>query len=91
MTGNTTPDAALEQLKSWGTRRLRSAGLFQPDTDIWTSGGSKRYLWTEASLRRAILYVAEGQGSLPLPAELSPTDRKEPRRASDRSGPPKSA
>jgi len=69
LTCDVTPDLAIEQFKSWGTRRLRAAGLFRPETRIWTAKGSKHYLWTHESLRRAILYVAEGQGGLPLPIE----------------------
>jgi REP element-mobilizing transposase RayT len=86
-----SPRLAMDQLKGWGTRRLREAGLFGPTDPVWTVKGSKRYLWDEAALRNAILYVAEGQGSLPHPTTAQADPRPagahcqtEPRGASPR-------
>ncbi|XVJ59086.1 MAG: hypothetical protein HEQ23_06670 [Tepidisphaera sp.] len=54
-------DASLEQFKAWSTRRLREAGCFGAKQEVWTEGGSKRYLWTEESVARACEYVLHGQ------------------------------
>lgn len=51
------PDAAMSQLKAWTTRGLREQGLYGPKQDVWTEGGSTRYLWTEESVGRACRYV----------------------------------
>jgi REP element-mobilizing transposase RayT len=66
-TGDTPPRAALAQLKSWATRRLRAAGLVDADTPVWTARGSTRYLWTAEDVRQAATYVIDYQGD-DLPA-----------------------
>jgi REP element-mobilizing transposase RayT len=57
----TPPDQVLVQFKSWATRRLREAGLFAQEADIWTKGGSKRWLNDGESLARAVDYVLNQQ------------------------------
>lgn len=63
--GTTPPDRAVNQFKSWCTRRLREARSFAPDRPVWTEGGSTRYLWREFDVAEAVRYVQDGQG-LPL-------------------------
>jgi REP element-mobilizing transposase RayT len=65
MSCNVHPKAAMKQLKSWTTRRLRERGLMPPDTPVWTEGGSRRWLWSAEDLRRAIEYVDDYQGDDP--------------------------
>lgn len=56
------PERAMAELKAWTTRRLREAGHFDPHDDVWTEGGSRRYVWNSEHLRRAIDDVTEYQG-----------------------------
>jgi REP element-mobilizing transposase RayT len=61
-TGMTKPERALNALKANATRRMRQGGCWQrPDTP-WADKGSKRYLWNERNVERAIDYVVNGQG-----------------------------
>jgi REP element-mobilizing transposase RayT len=55
------PSVVENQLKSWGTRRLRESGLVDPSRTVWTARGSKRQLWNEESLLAAIDYVLNRQ------------------------------
>ena len=59
--GSHSPEAAMQQLKAWGTRRLISAGLIVPTTRVWTDHGSTRYVNTEVSLAAAVDYVLNQQ------------------------------
>lgn len=56
------PEKARNDLKSWTTRRMVEAGLFPPKTKAWSTGGSRRYLWTAQDLEEACRYVRECQG-----------------------------
>lgn len=56
------PTSAMNQLKACATRRLRESGHRNADEPVWAEGGSRRYLWTQESLRRAVEYVGEYQG-----------------------------
>jgi REP element-mobilizing transposase RayT len=56
-----TPEQAMVTFKAWCTRRLREAMLVTEETRVWSRHGSTRYLWTEAHVRGAVKYVAEGQ------------------------------
>jgi REP element-mobilizing transposase RayT len=60
--GDERPEVAVGQLKSWATRRLRAAGLFEARFRIWTRQASTRYLWNDESIRQAGVYVVERQG-----------------------------
>ena len=55
--GTHGPEAAMAQLKSWATRRLRAAGLFEPGRRVWTDHGSTRWINFEEGLRGAVRYV----------------------------------
>lgn len=60
--GDTHTEKAMAEMKAWTTRRLREAGCVSADATVWTHHGSKRYLWNEASLAKAVEYVSEKQG-----------------------------
>src|SRR5687768_6800846 len=42
--GRVSPEAAMEQLKAWCTRRLRETGLAGSAQRVWTEHGSTRWL-----------------------------------------------
>ena len=56
----------LNALKANATRTLREEGCWRSKHSPWVRRGSKRRLWTEKQLERAIAYVLYDQG-LPLP------------------------
>jgi REP element-mobilizing transposase RayT len=56
------PARILSALKANGTRRMREAGYWQDKDTPWADGGSKRYLWTERHVQKAIDYVELAQG-----------------------------
>jgi hypothetical protein len=41
---------------------MRETSCWASERSPWAAGGSKRYLWTERSVERAISYVVDGQG-----------------------------
>jgi REP element-mobilizing transposase RayT len=59
---NVSPEKVMNDLKSWSTRRMVEAGLFERGRKAWTRHGSTKYLWNEAALDDACRYVVEGQG-----------------------------
>ncbi|HWL94322.1 MAG TPA: hypothetical protein VNT79_12390 [Phycisphaerae bacterium] len=63
LTCNIHPDIAREQFKAWCTRILRERGEFPKTMNVWTEGGSDRWLWDARSLRMAIDYISEQQGA----------------------------
>ena len=60
--GETKPGIALNAFKANATREMREKGCWQRTRSPWSDRGSKRYLWNEKSLARAIDYVLNGQG-----------------------------
>jgi len=60
------PERALNAFKANATRQLRERGHWNHPFSPWSDGGSKRYLWTEGGIERAIDYVINGQGG-PIP------------------------
>lgn len=62
VTAETAPELIIIALKSNATRELRTAGLIEIDTKVWSRGGSRRYLWKPHQVAFAIDYVANGQG-----------------------------
>ena len=56
------PERALIALKSNATRQMRQDKCWQYDYSPWAEKGSKRCLWNERSVARAIDYVLNGQG-----------------------------
>ena len=65
VTANTTPEMVLNAFKANGTRRLREERLWASRQSPWAFKGSKRRLWNEKSVERAINYVLFGQGDDP--------------------------
>ncbi|MEW6126132.1 MAG: transposase [Acidobacteriota bacterium] len=62
--GELKPELALNALKANATRQMRQDGYWQRQCSPWADKGSKRYLWTENSVERAIDYVINGQGDV---------------------------
>jgi REP element-mobilizing transposase RayT len=62
VSANENVKVVLESLKANSTRRLREENLWRYPFSPWVRNGSKRLLWTEESVRRAIDYVLFGQG-----------------------------
>ena len=56
------PAQVLGAFKANATRQLRQDGLWWQSFSPWADEGSKRNLWNEQSVARAIDYVLNGQG-----------------------------
>jgi hypothetical protein len=41
------PEVIISAIKSNATRELRAAGLVDSDAQVWSRGGSRRYLWKQ--------------------------------------------
>ncbi|HEU5235907.1 MAG TPA: hypothetical protein VFU37_02130, partial [Pyrinomonadaceae bacterium] len=52
----------LAALKAGATKAMRETGCWTSDLSPWAHRGSKRYLWSEEQLAKAIEYVKYGQG-----------------------------
>jgi REP element-mobilizing transposase RayT len=61
-TGEIKADRALSALKANATRKMRQDGCWQLPHSPWVFKGSKRNLWNERSVERAVDYVLYGQG-----------------------------
>ncbi len=57
-----TPEKVMNALKANATRELLEAGLVEAKQQVWSRGGSTRYLWKPAHVSGAIDYVLYGQG-----------------------------
>jgi hypothetical protein len=57
-----SPDAAVAAFKANATRQMRSDGSWKYDHSPWSKGASKRRLWHEESVAKAVIYVVDGQG-----------------------------
>jgi REP element-mobilizing transposase RayT len=62
LSANRAPGLVLNALKANCTRQLRADGLWSNVFSPWADKGSKRLLWNEQSVARAIEYVLHGQG-----------------------------
>ena len=60
--GSMKPERALTAFKGNATRQMRQNGCWPEPASPWAEKGSKRYLWNERSVARAIDYVLYGQG-----------------------------
>jgi REP element-mobilizing transposase RayT len=60
--GSLKPERALTAGKANATKQMRLDGCSTRDSTPWAEKGSKRYLWNEQSVARAIDYVLNGQG-----------------------------
>jgi REP element-mobilizing transposase RayT len=56
------PEKALNDFKSYATRKMRQKNCWQSEKSPWSDKGSKRYLWNEQSVGLACEYVVNGQG-----------------------------
>ncbi|MEX0784043.1 MAG: hypothetical protein WD557_15490 [Dehalococcoidia bacterium] len=56
------PDCVMTTVKAWATTCLKKQGLIAPDADVWTRGGSTRYLWREDDVSEVVWYVLNRQG-----------------------------
>ena len=61
-TSHKKPAHVLGAFKANATRQLRQDGLRRNSLSPWADKGSKRRLWNEQSVARAIDYVLNGQG-----------------------------
>ena len=61
-TGLLKPERVLNALKANATRRLRQDGHWPHSHTPWADGGSRRYIWTDLGIERAMDYVVNGQG-----------------------------
>jgi hypothetical protein len=65
--GSTTPpERVLNAFKANATRQMRQDGSWPHEHSPWSDGGSRRYIWTELGLERAMDYVLNSQGG-PIP------------------------
>jgi REP element-mobilizing transposase RayT len=60
--GSKKPELALNAFKANATRHLREHGCWHLEKSPWSDKGSKRRLWNDPSVERAIHYVINGQG-----------------------------
>ena len=60
---NKKTEVVLGAFKANATRKLREEGLWSYPFSPWARKGSKRKLWTEKGVGRAIDYVLNGQGN----------------------------
>lgn len=66
VTDNSKADKVLADLKAWGSRALNKQFGEPASETWWTSKGSKRPKFDEASLRNAILYILKQENPLIL-------------------------
>jgi REP element-mobilizing transposase RayT len=62
VTAEKDPSLVLNAFKANATRQLREDRLWSHEFSPWADRGSKRWLWSERSVARAIDYVLNGQG-----------------------------
>jgi REP element-mobilizing transposase RayT len=60
--GTAKPERALNDFKSYSTRKMRQNNCWHLEYSPWSEKGSKRRLWNERSVELAIDYVINGQG-----------------------------
>ena len=62
VTANVKPELVINAFKANATRELRASGLVRLEQTIWSRGGSRRYLWKDKQVARAVDYVRYDQG-----------------------------
>ena len=60
------PERIVDAFKAFATKKLREEKLFPNETQIWSRGRSRRYLWKPRHVELAIDYVLYSQGDLPF-------------------------
>ncbi|MCC6327114.1 MAG: transposase [Acidobacteria bacterium] len=61
-TGTIKPTSLLSAIKANATRVMREDGCWLSPETPWVDKGSRRYLWNDESVARAVDYVLNGQG-----------------------------
>jgi len=56
------PERAMNQFKSYATRRMVASGAFPANVRAWERHGSTRHLWDDTDVDEACGYVVYGQG-----------------------------
>lgn len=59
--GTVPPERVLTAFKANATRQLRQDGCWHQSHSPWAGKGSKRHLWNESHIERAVDYVINGQ------------------------------
>ena len=62
VTAAAKPELIINAFKANATRELRASGLVRLEQTIWSRGGSRRYLWKDKQVARAVDYVRYDQG-----------------------------
>jgi REP element-mobilizing transposase RayT len=62
------PERIVDALKANSTKFLRTAGLIDSETKVWSRGRSNRYLWKPRHVQAAVEYTLYGQGDFVMPA-----------------------
>ncbi|MEP7214254.1 MAG: transposase [Acidobacteriota bacterium] len=62
VTAPAKPEPIMNAFKANATRELRASGLVRLEQTIWSRGGSRRYLWKDNEVARAVDYVRYDQG-----------------------------
>ncbi|MGC2238589.1 MAG: transposase [Pyrinomonadaceae bacterium] len=60
--GTVKPERALNDFKSYTTRKMRQNGCWFSEHSPWADKGSNRHLWNERNIELAVDYVINGQG-----------------------------
>jgi REP element-mobilizing transposase RayT len=60
--GDMRSELALNALKANATRQMRRDGYWNQSHSPWVDKGSRRNLWNQRSIDRAIDYIINGQG-----------------------------
>jgi REP element-mobilizing transposase RayT len=60
--GSAKPERALNAFKAYATRKMRENNCWDSDRSPWADKGSKKRLWNEHSVQKAVEYVVHGQG-----------------------------
>jgi len=60
--GSTKSEIVLNAFKANATRQMRENGCWKRDYSPWVDKGSRRNLWNDRSVAKAIDYVLNGQG-----------------------------
>jgi hypothetical protein len=64
VSGGAAPEKMLADFKAYATRAIRSTKPGDQRRRYWTHHGSTRYIWNEVSLKAAIDYVLNQQGTI---------------------------
>jgi REP element-mobilizing transposase RayT len=64
ISAQTKPEKVINTIKSYATRKLRAAGSVGEYEKVWSRGGSRKYLWKNQDVERAMDYVLYGQGDV---------------------------